>query len=68
MPRKNRPLPYIRYTYNTPCSHKNAYANKANAQQLAERAMLEQPNIELSAYRCESCHKWHLTSKKPTTK
>jgi len=45
------------------CDGKNAYNTKADAEDAADR-LWEQDLIDLKVYKCGTCLKWHLTSRK----
>ena len=47
----------------TSCANKRRYANKLAAERQAYLNMLNQPDLELSAYNCDNCKGWHLTSR-----
>lgn len=44
------------------CIKKKRYASEAQANKVAERIKIDR-NIELRAYPCPYCGKWHLTHK-----
>ena len=57
----------IRHTGpNTPrlCGGKRCYAHKYEAEQVKSEQELLTRDLELSIYRCLSCHEWHLTRSK----
>ncbi len=45
------------------CKQKKRYANKLDAERAAELGMLQDTALNLSVYKCDTCQKWHLTSR-----
>jgi hypothetical protein len=44
------------------CDGKRAFAGQAEAEEECER-MWEEQRVDLVAYRCRSCSKWHLANR-----
>jgi len=61
MPRRNKSIKYIKTIFSYDCSDKRKYANEREAKETAEYQMLINPDLQLATYKCELCHKWHLT-------
>lgn len=45
------------------CKRKKRYVNKLDAERAAELGMLQDTALNLSVYKCDTCQKWHLTSR-----
>lgn len=66
MPRRNRQSKVVKRIYlPASCANKRRYANRLAAERQAYLNMLNQPDLELSAYNCDNCKGWHLTSRPP---
>ncbi len=61
MPRKNRSIKHQPYSANLPSCGKRRFNNANDAQAAAEFQMLQDMNLELAIYQCDSCRHWHLT-------
>ncbi|MCX6728650.1 MAG: hypothetical protein NTV39_02695 [Candidatus Saccharibacteria bacterium] len=64
MPRKNRINKHQPLQLEKLVCNKKRYDSDREAQKAAETQMLENMNLELSVYRCDTCRYWHLTRKK----
>jgi hypothetical protein len=61
MPRHNQYTKHQPFVLHKSCDSKRSYKNEIEAQKIAELQMLENINLELSVYKCDSCKFWHLT-------
>jgi hypothetical protein len=43
------------------CEEKHAYPSERKALDYAKRRMRDNRTLELRAYRCQHCGRWHLT-------
>lgn len=64
MPRHNKTIRHTRLITIDNCQPKRKFLNETEAKNAAEYQMLITPNLELSVYQCDICHKWHLTRQK----
>lgn len=68
MPRRNNSVRHTRLNL-TPidnCSPKKKFNTQKEATNAAEYQMLINLDLELSTYKCDQCHKWHLTRQSKT--
>lgn len=64
MPRRNKTITHKKHqTANIAmnCNSKRRFLNKNEAEKMAEYQMLINPDLQLSVYQCDLCHRWHLT-------
>jgi len=62
MPRRNKPVKHARLEPRFDnCDSKRQYLTEREAKATAEYQMLINFDLELSVYKCNMCHKWHLT-------
>jgi hypothetical protein len=65
MSRRNNTPKHTLFTVGLETHTKRKFYTEEQAQRAAELGMLENSNINLSAYKCDLCNGWHLTSRKP---
>lgn len=61
MPRRNHQIKPVSTSLHASCLSKRRFNNESQAIDAAEYQMLENMNLELRTYKCDFCHKWHLT-------
>ena len=66
MPRRNNTPKHRPFISSSNCLQKRAFTSENEAMKAAELQMLGTPSLELAAYHCPYCGKWHLTSKPRT--
>lgn len=47
------------------CIRKKPYASAQEANEVMNQQEAVNPGLKLYAYKCQTCHKWHLTKSKP---